>query len=252
MEAPPINVTDVVIALVILISGLLAFFRGFVHSVLFVASLLGAALATIYGFPYVRPHVPELITDPFIADMTAGVGTFLIVLIVLMILIRTLSRRIRTSAFGPLDRSLGLVFGFLRGAVLVCVAWLVFAWLLPREDHPEWVTEAKVLPLVQRGSVLLVGLLPERLRGGPAAAPGAAGSKAEQLRALEKSYQDFLSPPTKAMRRRTNPAITAASATRCGGPSRASADPRRVPNDHHPPLRPPSGRTFAGRPLSRR
>ncbi len=197
MEAPPINVTDVMVALVILISGLLAFFRGFVHELLAVISWIGAGLATLYGFPYLRPQVRDLITVPLIADMTAGVAIFLIVLIVLSILTRVVSRRIRTSALGPLDRSLGLVFGFLRGAVLVCVAWLVFAWLLPREDHPEWVTEAKVLPLVQRGSVLLVGLLPERLRGGPAAAPGAAGSKAEQLRALEQSYQDFLSPQTK-------------------------------------------------------
>ena len=197
MEAPPINVTDVVIALVILISGLFAFFRGFVHELLAVVSWIGAGLATVYGFPYLRPQVRELITVPLIADMTAGVAIFLIVLIALSILTRVVSRRIRTSALGPLDRSLGLVFGFLRGAVLVCVAWLIFAWLLPREDHPEWVTEAKLRPLVARGSVLLVGLLPERLRGGPAATPGAAGSEAEQLRAIRKEYQNLLNPPTK-------------------------------------------------------
>ncbi len=144
-----------------------------------------------------------MITVPLIADMTAGVAIFLIVLIALSILTRVLSRRIRTSALGPLDRSLGLVFGFLRGALLVCVAWLIFAWLLPREDHPEWVTEAKLRPLVERGSVLLVGLLPKQLHvpkqlgGGLVVTPGAAGSEAEQLRALERSYQDLLNPPTK-------------------------------------------------------
>ncbi len=192
MEAPPINVTDVVIALVILSSGLFAFFRGFVHELLAVISWIGAALATLYGFPYLQPRVRELITVPLIADMVAGVAIFLVVLIALSILTRILSHRIRTSALGPLDRSLGLVFGFLRGAVLVCIAWL-----LPREDHPEWIPEAKLRPLVARGSVLLVGLLPERLRGGPAATPGAAGSEAEQLRAIRKEYQNLLNPPTK-------------------------------------------------------
>ncbi len=146
-----------VIALVILSSGLFAFFRGFVHELLAVISWIGAGLATLYGFPYLQPRVRELITVPLIADMTAGVAIFLIALIMLSILTRILSRRVRASALGPLDRSLGLVFGFLRGAVLVCVAWL-----LPREDHPEWITEAKLRPLVARGSVLLVGLLPER------------------------------------------------------------------------------------------
>ena len=46
MEAPPINVTDVVIALVILSSGLFAFFRGFVHELLAVVSWIGAGLET--------------------------------------------------------------------------------------------------------------------------------------------------------------------------------------------------------------
>ncbi len=197
MEAPPINVTDVVIALVILGSGLFAFFRGFVHELLAVISWIGAGLATLYGFPYLQPHVRELITVPLIADMTAGVAIFLVVLIVLSILARILSRRIRTSALGPLDRSLGLIFGFLRGALLVCIAWLIFSWLLPREDYPEWITEAKALPLVERGSVLLVGLLPERLRGGPAGIPGTTESEAEQLRAIRKESQNLLNPPTK-------------------------------------------------------
>ncbi len=184
---------DVAVALVILISGLLAFFRGFVHELLAVVSWLGAGLATVYGFPYLRPQARELISVPLIADMTAGVAIFLIVLIALSILTRVLSSRIRTSALGPLDRSLGLVFGFLRGAALICVAWLIFAWLLPREDHPKLITEAKLRPLVERGSVLLVGLLPERLRG----APGMAGSEDEQLRAIQKEYQNLLYPPTK-------------------------------------------------------
>jgi membrane protein required for colicin V production len=197
METLPINVADVVIALVIVISGVLAAFRGFIHEILAVISWIGAALATLYGFPFAQPHVRRLITVPLIADMTAGVGIFLIVLIVLSILTRIVSRRIRTSALGPLDRSLGLVFGFLRGAVLICVGWLMFAWLLPREDHPQWVTEAKARPFVERGGALLAALLPERLRGGPDADSGAAGSEAEQLRGIQQKYQDLLSPPTK-------------------------------------------------------
>jgi membrane protein required for colicin V production len=151
----------------------------------------------IHGREIPRGSLRRALSVFISALMVVFLGIFLIVLIVLMILIRILSHRIRNSALGPLDRSLGLVFGFLRGAVLVCVAWLIFAWLLPRQDHPEWVTEAKHRPLVERGSVLRVGLLPERLRGGPAATPGAAGSEAEQLRAIRKEYQNLLNPPTK-------------------------------------------------------
>lgn len=197
METPPVNLTDVVVVLVILISGLFAFFRGLVHEVLAVISWLGAAMATLFGFPYAQPYAARLITVPLIADMAAGVTIFLIALIVLSILTRIVSARIRNSALGPLDRSLGLIFGFLRGAVVVAVAWLVFAWLLPREDHPKWITEAKLRPLVEQSSVLLVSLLPERLRGEIGAQSGAARDDFEELRRLEQEYQNLLNPPAK-------------------------------------------------------
>jgi len=196
MEAPPINLTDAAVVLVILISGLLAFFRGLVHEVLAVISWIGAALATIYGFPYARPYATELITVPLIADMVAGVGIFLVTLILLSVLTNFVAHRIRQSALGPLDRSLGLVFGFLRGTALIAVAWFAFTLLLPREDHPKWITEAKVRPLVERGAGLLVSILPERLRRELGEKSGAAKAGIEDLQRLQ-DYRILLDPPAK-------------------------------------------------------
>jgi membrane protein required for colicin V production len=90
-----------------------------------------------------------------------------------------------------------LVFGFLRGTVVIAVAWLIFAWLLPREDHPKWITEAKVRPLVERSAVLLVSVFPERLRGEIGAKSDTTRTEFEELRRLEQEYQNFLSPPAK-------------------------------------------------------
>ncbi len=197
MEASPINLADAAVVLVVLISGLLAFFRGLVHEVLAVISWIGAALATVYGFPYARPYAAELITVPLIADMVAGVGIFLVTLIVLSILTNFIARRIRLSALGPLDRSLGLVFGFLRGAALIAVAWLGLNMLLPREDHPAWITEAKVRPLVERSAVLLVSILPARIRRELGEKSGPARDSLEDLQRLQ-DYRNLLSPPTKS------------------------------------------------------
>ncbi len=196
MEASPINLTDAAVVLVVLISGLLAFIRGLVHEVLAVVSWIGAALATIYGFPYARPYATELITVPLIADMVAGVGIFLITLIVLSVLTNFIAHRIRRSALGPLDRSLGLVFGFLRGTALIAVAWLSFTMLLPREDHPKWITEAKVRPLVERGATLLVSLLPERMRRELGEISDTTEDGIEELQRLQ-DYRNLLSPPAK-------------------------------------------------------
>ncbi len=197
MESSPINLTDAAVVLVVLISGLLAFFRGLVHEVLAVISWIGAALATIYGFPYARPYATELIAVPLIADMVAGVGIFLVTLIVLSVLTNFISHRIRQSALGPLDRSLGLIFGFLRGTALIAVAWLVFTMLLPREDHPKWIAEAKVRPLVERGAVLLVSILPERMRRELGEKSDTARDGIEELQRLQ-DYNNLLNPPAKS------------------------------------------------------
>jgi membrane protein required for colicin V production len=196
MEASPINLADVAVVLVIVISGLLAFFRGLVHEVLAVISWIGAGLATLYGFSYARPYAHDLISVPLIADMVAGTSIFLVTLVLLSLLTNFISHRIRKSALGPLDRSLGLVFGFLRGSVLVAVAWLVFTALLPREDHPKWIIEAKVRPLVERGTVIMVSLLPARVRADLGVKSGAAKGGLNDLKQFQ-DFQNLLNPPAK-------------------------------------------------------
>src|SRR3990172_5276058 len=99
MDAAPINITDIAVALVILFSGIFAFIRGFVHEILAVVSWVGAALSTLFAFPFALPQVQKVIAIPLVALAT-----------------RLLARKVQSSALGPLDRSLGLLFGFLRGA----------------------------------------------------------------------------------------------------------------------------------------
>ena len=72
----------------------------------------------------------------------------------------------------------GMVFGLLRGAVLVCMAWLALAWTVPREDYPKWLMEARSLPLIERGALALIDLVPPHLRpsgGFPGMSPTSLG-----------------------------------------------------------------------------
>lgn len=198
METPPINVTDIVVVLLVVLSGIFAFFRGFVHEVLAVVSWIGAGVATLYAFPYAQPLAREWISIQLVADMAAGIAIFLVVLIVLSVLTRLVAHRIRNSSFGPLDRSLGLVFGFLRGAVLVCLAWLLLLWALPPEDHPAWITEARTLPLVERGSDVMVGLLPKSWQERAPNAVRDMRKGAERLQDSAESYRNLLAPQPKS------------------------------------------------------
>lgn len=190
MDSLPINATDALVIIIVIVSGIFAFVRGFVHELCGIGAWIGAAFATLYGFPFVQPYARDIISIELLADITAGIVLFILVLVSLSVLTRLISDRVRESSLGPLDRSLGLVFGFLRGAVLVCLAWLALTWALPPEDWPDWVAEARTRPLMQEGTKLLRGLLPpETLEEGDTAAKEAL-RRAEQA----QSFQRLVTP----------------------------------------------------------
>lgn len=197
MDQFPFNFTDLGIVAVILISGVFAFYRGFIRELFTMVSWVGAAAATIYGFAYAQPFGRELITVRLIADFVTGVTIFFVALIVLSLISRFLTMRIRYSGMGPLDRSVGLVFGFFRGAILVCVAWLLLVWALPREDHPDWLTTARSLPLIQRGGAILISLIPKRMRGDAADRLEGIGIGSDARTDRERTYRVLVKPIAK-------------------------------------------------------
>lgn len=156
----PITGFDILVGAVLLISGLLAYARGFVHEVLSIAGWIGAFFITIYGLPYVQPIAHRYIELGLLADIAAGAGLFILSLIVLSMLTRAISRRIRDSALNALDRALGFVFGVIRGAIIVCLVYIGIAMIWPPADQPTWMRDARSMPLVEAGAAWLKSLVP--------------------------------------------------------------------------------------------
>ncbi|MBM3548428.1 MAG: CvpA family protein [Alphaproteobacteria bacterium] len=198
MSAIPFTMTDGLVVAIILLSGIFAFFRGFVKESLAIGAWVGAALAALYGFKYARPIARQFITVEMIADVTAAVVPFIASLIVLSLVSGALSRRVQDSRLSAVDRSLGFLFGVARGAVIVCLALLVVNWAVPRDQRPEWISEAKTLPAIERGAQWLLNLLPREATSQSWAAADDAKRKAEQAMELKRSYDRLVSPPAQA------------------------------------------------------
>ncbi len=160
----PVNPVDVIVALIILVSGLLAFFRGAIRELLGIGAWVGAGIATFFGFAFVRPYARDLITESnAIADAAAGLVIFVVVLVILTIVNQVIAGRIQRSRLGALDRTLGLIFGILRGVVLVCLAYMLFVWAVEPEDRPPWVDEAKTMPYIKRGADAIREVVPDEI-----------------------------------------------------------------------------------------
>ena len=161
LENWPITGGDILVLAVLLLSGLLAFARGFVREALSIAAWVGAAVVTVFALPHASPLLRDLIDNELVADFIAGVLIFILSLVVLSVGGHFATRAIRDSALNMLDRSLGLVFGLLRGVILISLGYMLFVWLVPdTDDHPGWFSEARTLPLVEEAADILRVVVP--------------------------------------------------------------------------------------------
>ena len=157
----PITLLDIILIGVMLISALLAMIRGFMREVLSIASWVIAAGATLYSFTKVLPFAKSYFNNDIVATAVVLGGTFLGTLLIVSIITVRFSDMVLDSRVGALDRTLGFLFGLGRGLIIVVVAFLFFAWLVPDRSQPEWIRSAKSRVVLQGTGDWLISMLPE-------------------------------------------------------------------------------------------
>ncbi len=88
-------------------------------------------------------------------------GTFLLTLLVVSVVTVRFSDMVLDSRVGALDRTLGFLFGLARGLIIVVVAFLFFAWLVPSKTQPAGVRNAKSKVVLQSTGDWLMSMLPD-------------------------------------------------------------------------------------------
>jgi membrane protein required for colicin V production len=155
---------DLVVLGFIALSGLLAFGRGLVREVMGIGAWVGAVAAAIYALPHARGFVSRYVHAPEWVDPIALAIVFVVALVALMIVAHVIGEGVRRSALGGVDRTLGLVFGLVRGAVIVCVAYIIGNMVFPIQRWPHPVLEARTLGPAYQGAAWLRDQLPEPVR----------------------------------------------------------------------------------------
>tara|TARA_R110002167_G_scaffold51436_1_gene148881 strand:- start:219 stop:1010 length:792 start_codon:yes stop_codon:yes gene_type:complete len=166
MDKLPINITDLALIALLLISGALAFSRGFVKEVLSILGWVGAGILALEFYPRLSPFILRYIDHEQAADAAAFGAIFLVSLVLLSLASSMISRKVQSSDVGALDRSLGFLFGLLRGTVVVALLYLLLVQFLPPREHPNWLREARAMPVVEYSANLLFDLAPEHIRSG--------------------------------------------------------------------------------------
>jgi len=155
-----VTTVDLVIASVILVSAVYAALRGLLRETLSLFSWALAAYLTLRVFPSFRPMSREYISPDWLADIAVIIGAFIIILIPLSYVSFRFTETVKQTEIGPVDRALGFVFGIGRGLVVVSLAYIVFSVLVPLQNHPAWLTQARLFPVVQNTTDVLLSLVP--------------------------------------------------------------------------------------------
>jgi membrane protein required for colicin V production len=209
MEPHGLNNLDYVVIAVIVLSGLLALMRGFTRELFSLLAWLGAYYAAAHYYPLAIPTMHHYVKSDKAAEWAAMAAVFFVSLLLLMIVGSLLSTLVRGRALTLIDRSLGFLYGLLRGALVVCLIYLGARMILwpdinqpPAEQQqqdkdrnvpPDLLMQAKTRWLMDKGADRLAAFVPKEMID--KSLKGMEAEKNESEKAAEQKELDKLSTP---------------------------------------------------------
>ena len=170
-------IIDIVVALVVLSSALISFMRGFIREVLTIAGVVGGILAAVFLGPSLAPTVRvwfgvgedgedakklfDIIPMEVVADVTTYGAIFIAVVIVLSVLSHFISGAAKAVGLGPVDRSLGVIFGVARALVLLGLFYLPFHMMMPEKRKDEFFKDSQTHYFIEKIAAAMEAYLPE-------------------------------------------------------------------------------------------
>jgi len=135
---------DVLIVLVLACSTLIGLLRGFIREAVSLAFWIVAIWAAWKFGPLVQPHLGGLLAYPKVAPWVARLVVLALVLLLGWLVGMLLSYFTRSMGLGPVDRVIGLLFGLVRGIVLVGLL-VIGGELLQLNSQDFWI-HSKLIP----------------------------------------------------------------------------------------------------------
>ncbi len=148
------------ILLLLLGSTLIGLLRGFVREAVSLVFWIVAIWAAWKFGPLVEPHLGGLLADPKVAPWVGRLVVLVLVLLLGWMVSMLLGFFTRSMGLGPLDRVIGLLFGIVRGMVLVGL--MIIGAELLHLNHEEWWNRSKLIPYGETAGDWLRAMVGER------------------------------------------------------------------------------------------
>ena len=126
MESLPINTIDIIFIIVFVISTILGVKNGGLKELLTAASWIGAGFISLYCYDYTFLFVKKYVRINILADLIAILGVFFFALLILTSIVKRFAKVGKKST---VNRTMGFVFGVLRGLVFAAIIYMFFNYM---------------------------------------------------------------------------------------------------------------------------
>jgi membrane protein required for colicin V production len=147
VEALGLNIADWFILIVLVASGVIAFARGFTKEFLSLFLWLAAFIAAISLEYLATPKINEFIGNEEVSKIISYITVFVIFIFLGGIVIKFISKLIKWSGASGFDRFLGVLFGLIRGLIVLFVIFLLLPSSLKTTDL---INNSKITPVIQK------------------------------------------------------------------------------------------------------
>ena len=155
-----ISIVDLIYLVITIWSLISCYKKGFILSILSIAKWLLAYVITLILFPRLKPYVKDVIDNEYVLDVGLGIAIFIVVIFLVLLVNKGLSKAVRYTGIGGLDSTFGFFFGFMKAYIIsVCI----FSGIHIVYNYDKWpinIDKSYTFPYLEKGSNYLIKEFP--------------------------------------------------------------------------------------------
>jgi membrane protein required for colicin V production len=155
-----ISLIDLIYLIITVLSVVKCYRKGFILSLLAASKWLLAYVVTLILFSRVKPYFKNIIDSEYVLDISIGIIIFVLVIFVILMINKGISRAVKFVGLGRLDSIFGLFFGFIRSYVVCVCLFSVIDIVYNYNKWPINVNKSYTFPYLEKGSNYLIKEFP--------------------------------------------------------------------------------------------
>ena len=155
------SIIDLLYIIITIFSLVKCYKKGFILSILSMAKWLLAYIITLIIFPKLKPYFKNILDNEYVLDIGLGVTIFVVVIFLILMISKGISKAVRYTGIGNLDSVFGFFFGFVRAYI---ISLCIFSGVHIVYNYDKWpinLDKSYIFPYLKKGSNYLLKEFPD-------------------------------------------------------------------------------------------